>query len=292
MPRVRIVTDSGADLEPAVAAQLGISVVPLIVLFGQQSYLDGELSLDDFWRLVERGDETPATSQPSVGAFEEVFARLVDAGHEVLCLTITGHHSGTYSCATTAARRFGSWVRVMDSCSLSLGQGFQALVAARAALQGLAMRQIVRLVDRLRESSRLYLVLDTIEHIRRGGRVDALMPLLSRVTRSLRVKAVLELVEGRLSLHGLARSYRRALNRIEQSVVSLAPLSRLAVVHVRAPDLAQGVAERLAGMLRWSIDQVLVKETGPLLSAHAGPRAVGVVAVREGVLEPTGGGAK
>lgn len=277
---VCIVSDSAADIGAALVAQNHISIVPLVVRFGRQSFLDGELSLDDFWQRVEKKDEPPATSQPSVGAFEDVFGRLVDGGSEVLCLTITRRHSGTYNCATAAARRFGSRVRVMDSRSLSLGQGFQVLAAARAALQGLAMDEIVRVVERVQASSRLYLVLDTIEFIRRGGRVDALVPMLSRVTNKLHVKPILHVVGGKLSLHGLAHSYERALIRIEQAIVSLAPVRQLAVVHVRAPGLAQKVAERMAMALGYSRERVVVTETGPLLAAHAGPKVVGVAAVQ------------
>jgi DegV family protein with EDD domain len=252
----------------------------LVIRLGQQTYLDGELSTDEFWQKVKAGPHHPGTSQPSAGVFEEVFARLVDAGHRVLCLTITSKHSGTFGTAWAAAQRFGDWVRVMDSLSLSLGQGFQVLDAARAAAQGLGLDEVVELVERVRERSRLFILLNTIEYIRRGGRADALMPLLSRVTQVLRIKPLLTLAEGRLSLLSLARSYERGLTQIQREIARLGEVEHLAVVHTRSVEVAQRMAHTLAEGLGMPTQHILVTETGPLLSTHAGAKVIGVVAVQ------------
>ena len=140
MQQVRVVTDSGADLSADVIAELGITVVPLIVRFGEEMYPDGQLTVEEFWLKIAEGGHHPGTSQPSVGVFEETFARLVQEGYSVLCLTITSRHSGTFSTASTAAQRFGNKVRVLDSLSLSLGQGYQVLAASQAAAQGFAVQ--------------------------------------------------------------------------------------------------------------------------------------------------------
>jgi DegV family protein with EDD domain len=279
--QVCVVTDSGADLAADVVAQLGITVVPLIVRFGQEDYRDGQLTIEEFWQKVAEGPHHPGTSQPSVGVFEETFADLVGKGHSVLCLTITSKHSGTFSTACTAAQRFGGKVRVVDSLSLSLGHGFQVLAAARAAAQGLGLDAVAQVAEQVRDHSHLYLVLDTIEYIRRGGRADALMPVLGRVTHMLKIKPVLALVEGRLSLHSLSRSYERALGQIQHQIEHLAPVQALAVVHARCLELAQKTACGLAEKLNLPLENVLLTETGPLLSAHSGPKVVGVVAVSQ-----------
>ena len=148
MQQVEVVTDSGADLSADVVAELGITVVPLIVLFGEETYPDGELTIDEFWRKIDTGHHHPGTSQPPVGVFEEAFARLVEDGCSVLCLTITSKHSGTFGTASAAAQRFGGRVKVVDSLSLSLGQGFQVLAAAQAAAQGLDLDGVVRAAER------------------------------------------------------------------------------------------------------------------------------------------------
>jgi DegV family protein with EDD domain len=280
MAQVRVVTDSGADLSARLAADQGIIVVPLVVRFGGQVYLDGELSADAFWRKAGESADHPATSQPAVGVFEELFARLIGAGHPALCLTITSKHSGTFSTASAAALRFGGRVRVMDTLSLSLGQGFQVLTAARAAARGLALDDAAHLVARVREHTHLYILLDTIEYIRRGGRADALIPMLDRVTKLLRIKPLLRLADGQLTLHGMSRSYERGLVRIQEEIARLQPVERLGVIHVRCPDIAQKVARALAERLRFPLQDILVTETGAALSAHGGPKTVGVAAVQ------------
>lgn len=277
--QVRVVTDSGADLSADLVRELGVTVVPLIVRFGEETYLDGQLTMDAFWRKIAEGRHHPGTSQPPAGVFEQVFARLVEDGYSVLCLTITGKHSGTFGTASAAARRFGDKVKVMDSLSLSLGQGFQVEAAAQAAAQGLGLDAVVQATRQVQEHSHLYLVLDTIEYIRRGGRADALMPVLGRVTKVLRIKPILTLTEGRLSLHGLARSFERALAQIQQQIAQLDSLQRLAVVHIRCLELAQKTARALAEDLRIPLESIHLAETGPLLSTHGGPQVVGVIAV-------------
>jgi DegV family protein with EDD domain len=281
MGRVRVLTDSGADLTAEMAAQWQIGVVPLVVLFGNQVYLDGELSIDEFWKKVDQGEVHPGTSQPAMGTFEEAFRRLVEAGEQVLCLTITGKHSGTFSTASSAASGFGDQVRVFDSWSLSLGQGFQVLGAARAAMEGLNLEQVVGVAEGIRGRTHLYILLDSIEFIHRGGRAALLMPLLTRVTDVLKIRPILNVVEGRLTLHRIARSYERGLTSIREEVTQLGPLESLAVVHTRAAETARIMARNLAETLDYPPGEIVVTETGPLLSVHAGRRVIGVVAVRQ-----------
>lgn len=280
MTQVRVVTDSAADLVPEMAAQMGITVVPLVVRFGSETYLDGQLTIDEFWQRVSEGQQ-PGTSQPSIGAFEQAYSRLIEAGHSVLCLTLTGKHSGTYSGACTAARQFGDRVRVLDSLSLSLGQGFQVLAAARAALAGLSLDEVAQLVERVRDRTQLYILLDTIEFIRRGGRASLLLPTLTRITKILKIKPILALPDGRLAVHSLARSYGRGLEQIRDEILRLRPIEGLAVIHARCLDLARQMASDLSQRLGFPRDKIVFAETGPLLSTHSGPGVIGVAAVQQ-----------
>jgi DegV family protein with EDD domain len=277
---VRIVTDSAADLDPAVAGDLGISIVPMTVHFGRETYSHAEIPIDEFWRRVDEG-QAPGTSQPAVGLFEDVFAELVEAGHQVVCLTITGHHSGTYATAQSAARLFSGRVHVFDSMSLSLGEGFQVMAAAEAALQGLGIEHIVQRAKAVRARTRLLILLDTIEHIRRGGRADHLVPVLDRVTKLLNIKPILGIVEGRLRVDGIARSYLKGKEQIQQKIAEAGEVERLAVVHARCPDEACQVAQALAAVTSVPVTDIIVTETGPVLSVHAGPRVIGVAAAYE-----------
>jgi DegV family protein with EDD domain len=239
------------------------------------------MTCDEFWDKVAQSSHHPATSQPPMGVFEDAFERLVKAGHSVLCVALTSKHSGTYSTAHAAARAFGGKVKVIDSLSLSLGQGELALVAAQAAREGVDLDRVAEAVEQARSRSHLLILLNTIEYIRRGGRADAIMPVLDRVTKMLHIKPILNLDDGRLGLHGLARSYERGLAKLRQDIARLAPVERLAVGHIRCPELAEETARLLSARLAFPHEQIRVVEAGPLLSTHGGPKVVGVAVVQE-----------
>ena len=276
---VRIVTDSSCDLPAPLIEALKITVVPLVVRFGSEVYLDGQLSRDEFWDRALSAPPYPQTSQPSIGAFEEVFASLTADGSSVVCLTVTSKHSGTYNSAWAASQKFAGLVHVIDTASISLGHGLQVLAAARAAAAGRIAEEITALVTDLQRRMRMFILLDTIEYLRRGGRADGIMPILDRVARALRVKPLLAVVNGRLSPLTLARSHRHGLARLRREVERLMPVEQLAVAHSRFAEAANDVAQKLAQLTGLPLSDVLVAETGPVLASHAGPKVIGVAAV-------------
>ena len=278
---IRVVTDSGCDLPRRLVERFKIAVVPLIVRFGTEVYQDGELSVDEFWEKGA-GPHHPQTSQPSAGAFEEVFERLVAQGKQVLCLTLTGKHSGTFNSACLAAQRFGEAVKVFDSLSLSLGLGIQTLAAAQAAQAGRSMQEVLALLKDMRARIRVLLVFDTLENLRRGGRADGFIAVADRMTRALNIKPVINIVDGQLRLLGAARSFQRGLRRILSLVERLGPLEHLAVVHTRRLETAQEMAGRLAERTGFPRERIWVEETGPALASHAGTGVIGVLAVPTG----------
>lgn len=272
-----IVTDSNCDLPQSVIEQFHITVVPLIVRFGAEEYEDGVLSVEEFWDKAAQA--RPSTSQPSVGKFEEVFERLVAQGKQVLCLTLTGRHSGTFNTAHLAAQRFGAAVVVFDTLSISLGTGLQALVAAQAAQAGHTLQEILTTLENLRARMRVTILLDTLENLRRGGRADGFIAVIDHMTRALNVKPLVNLVDGQLRLLGMARSFQGGLRRLAEVVERLAPFEHLSVVHTRIQQTAQEMADRLAERTGFPREHIWVRETGPVLACHAGPRVLGVVAV-------------
>jgi len=279
---IRVVTDSSCDLPPRIVEELKIVVVPMIVRIGGEEFLGTDLGIDEFWVKVHAARARglfPQTSQPSMGVFEEVFASLTEGGGQVVCVTITGRHSGTFSTAWAAARRFGEAVTVVDSRTTSLGLGFLAMAAAQAAHSGASLGEIEALLKEMRTRTHLFVVLDTVEFIRRGGRADALMPMLSRLMRFLEIKPIIGFIEGKLKLLGQARTFPAALTRLDRQVVALCPLKALAVLHTRRPYDAQLMAARLRESTGFQ-GQILVKEAEATLSSHAGPGVVGVVGVR------------
>jgi len=275
---IRIVTDSSCDLPRRLVERFKIAVVPLIVRFGPEVYDDGELSAAEFWQKAA-GPHHPQTSQPSVGTFEQVFERLVAQGRQVLCLTITGKHSGTFNSARLAAQRFGEVVKVFDSLSLSLGLGLQALAAARAARDGRSMQEILALLEDMRARVRVTIVLDTLENLRRGGRADGFIAVADRMTRALNIKAIINVVDGQLRLLGAARSFRSGLRRALNLVERLGPLEHLAVVHTRRQETAEEMAGRLAECTGFPREGVWVRETKAALASHGGMGLIGVLAV-------------
>ena len=278
---IRIVTDSGGDLPLQIRQELEIEYVPLTVLFGAEAYRDGDLTVDGFWEKAA-GPHHPKTSQPPVGAYEEVFERLVALGKQVLCLTLTSKHSGTFNSACLAAQRFGGAVTIFDTLSLSLGEGVQALVAAEAARAGRSMAEILAVLENLRARMRLLIVLDTLENLRRGGRAAAFIAVADRMARALNIKVIINLEEGQLRLSGAARSFKSALARVLGIVGQIGPFDHLAVVHTRSPHTAQQVAEELAQRTRFPLERIWVRETEGVLAVHAGPGVIGVMAVPSG----------
>ncbi len=278
---IGIVTDSSCDLPPELLERFKIVVVSQIVHFGAEVYEDVALSVDAFWEKVAEGIH-PQTSQPSVGAFREAFARLIAQGKQVLCLTITGKHSGTFNSARLAAEEFGARVRVFDSLSLSLGLGLQALAAAQEAQAGRSLEEIVAVLEDLRSRIRLTILLDTLENLRRGGRADGFIAVVDRMTRAFNIKPIINVVEGQLRLLGAARSFDGGIRRILKLVEELVPLEHLGVIHTRSRELAEDVARWLAERTGFPREKMWVRETGAVLSVHAGRGVIGVVAVPEG----------
>jgi DegV family protein with EDD domain len=272
--KVKVVTDSTCDLSHAEADSLGIVMVPLSVSFGPEVYYNGQLSQDEYWEKAQ-GPFWPKTSQPSGGAFEEVFARHVEAGYDVVCVTLLSHYSGAYGTACAAARRFGERISVIDSGTVSAGLAWQAIAAAEAAAQGMGREEIVGLVRDMAHRIRFYVALDTIENVRKGGRLARLMPIMGRLMRVFDLKLVLVMADGELSLVGAARSYEGAVERVQDDTLARAPLEKIAVFHTRAPERASAFADTLAAMAGLDRNQVRVVEGGPVLACHAGPKVLG-----------------
>jgi DegV family protein with EDD domain len=200
-------------------------------------------------------------------------------GKQVLCVTVTGKHSGTFNVAQLAAQRFGDAVSVFDSLSFSLGLGIQALSAAQAARAGRSAQEIVSMLENLRERMPLLVVLDTLENLRRGGRADAFIAVADRMARALNIKIITNVVEGQLRLLGAARSFKSALRRVLDQVEAIGALEHVAVVHTRNQEMAERIAKQLAERTGFSLDKIWVRETGAVLSSHAGPGVIGVLAV-------------
>jgi DegV family protein with EDD domain len=273
---IQIVTDTGCDLPAELVEQHNIHLVPLILRLGERELLDTDTSRQELWQHVEAGLSCQ-TSGPPIGAYEVVYRPLVEAGHEVLCITLTGTHSVTYNSAWAAAQAFAGQVTVVDSRSLSLGYGVLVLKAAQLAGQGANMATIVAAIQEMRQRTEIRFFLESVDQLQRGGRLDSLMPLLNRLGQALSIRAMLTVNdEGRISLIGPARGRRGAIKRLIQDAVATVPIEQAIVVHARCPEDAAEVADRLSTQLGVSPADIMVVELGAVLIAHAGAGTLGV----------------
>jgi len=270
---VRVVTDSACDLPDDLIERDGIEVVPLTIRFGKEELVDRkELSTDEFWRRLGDSDVLPETSAPSAGAFEGAFRRLVDDGATgIICINLSSKLSATMQSAQVAAQAVqpDCPVIVVDSLMVSMGLGSLCLTAARRAADGDSLESIVANVTDRRNRSKLYGTLDTLEFLKKGGRVGNARALLGSM---LAIKPVLEVRDGEVEEAGKVRTRSKAL-RLLVDRVKQGPFENLAVLHGNAPDLDEllDLLEPLAPH-----DEIVVGQIGPVIGTHAGPRVIGV----------------
>jgi DegV family protein with EDD domain len=270
---VRIVTDSACDLPEAVCQELGIEVVPLTIRFGEREYVDREeLSVEAFWRELASSSVLPETAAPSVGVFEETFRRLADDGADgVVCVNLSARLSATMQSALVAAKALEGQipVEIIDSKSASMGIGNLVVFAARRARDGAAIDDIVRGVEDRRDRQHVYATVDTLEYLRKGGRIGGAQALLGSM---LSIKPVISVVDGAVEPAGRVRTRSKAL----RSIVDHVPAGRveaISVLHAMAPDL-----DELLTMLEPKVPdaEVVVGTIGPVIGVHTGPRVIGI----------------
>jgi DegV family protein with EDD domain len=270
---VRVVTDSACDLPDDLIERNGIGMVPLTIRFGNEELIDRkELSTDEFWRRLADSDVLPETSAPSAGAFEGAFRRMVEDGATgIICINLSSKLSATMQSAQVAAQAVQADcpVVVVDSLMVSMGLGSLCLTAAQRAADGDSLDSIVANVTDRRNRSKLYGALDTLEFLKKGGRVGNARALLGTM---LAIKPVLEVRDGVVEEAGKVRTRSKAL-RLLVDRVKEGPFENLSVLHGNAPDVDEllDLLEPLAPR-----DQIVVGQIGPVIGTHAGPRVIGV----------------
>ena len=270
---VRVVTDSACDLPDDLIERDGIEVVPLTIRFGKEELVDRkELSTDEFWRRLADSDVLPETSAPSAGAFEAAFRRMIaDGATGIICINLSSKLSATMQSAQVAAQAVEADcpVVVVDSLMVSMGLGSLCLTAARRAADGDSLDSIVANVTDRRNRSKLYGALDTLEFLKKGGRVGNARALLGSM---LAIKPVLEVRDGEVEEAGKVRTRSKAL-RLLVDRVKQGPFENLAVLHGNAPDL-----DELLDLLEplTPRDEIVIGQIGPVIGTHAGPRVIGV----------------
>jgi DegV family protein with EDD domain len=270
-PAVAIVTDSTADLSPELAAERGITVVPLTVSVDGRSYLDGvEITAAEFYALLARSGGMATTSQPSPGRFAEVYERLLGDHSEVVSLHISSRLSGTYAAAAQAAEMVGAGrVTVVDTGQASMPLALLVLAASGMAAEGDRASVILQRLRPIQDAMRVYFMVGTLEYLRRGGRIGRASALLGSV---LQIKPVLTITDGQVAPLERVRTQEKALSR----VIELARQGEGRVCALVGHAAAEEPARRIADALDPVAETLILAPLGPVVGAHAGPGTVGV----------------
>ncbi|MDA8393405.1 MAG: DegV family protein [Actinomycetota bacterium] len=272
MASIGVVTDSAADLGRDIAAAKGLTVVPLTVTLDGRDFVDQvELSTEEFWSRCRSG-AVPSTAAPSIGAFREAFLESSQHRDGVLCVTLASRFSATYQAACAAAQsvRAEVRVRVVDSTSVSVGQGLMVLAACELATKAASLDHLADQVTNRLRHIRLVGLLDTLDHLRRGGRIGGLRALLGQI---LSVKPVVEVKDGEVELLSRERTRRRGLAALAKEAVDHDPGTGVTLAHASAPDLDDILS--VLGDHGLPVPTA-IRDFGAVIGSHVGPGAVGL----------------
>lgn len=271
---VAVVTDSACDLPADMAAEHAIEIVPLTVRFGDEELVDRrDLSPKEFWARVAESPVLPETAAPSPGSFEEAYRRLAAGGAtEIVCVTLSAALSATHQAASLAATAVAGdiSVHVVDSRAVTMAQGMLAVKAAELGAAGGDGSAVAAAVEALVPTVRTYAALDTLENLKKGGRIGSAEAFLGSL---LSIKPIIEVADGKVEPESKQRTRSKSLRYLVEKVRLLSPIEDLAVMHGDAPDV-EDFLDLLADV--YPRDKIIVGDIGAVIGAHAGPRTIGI----------------
>ena len=272
--KIAVVTDSASNLPRELVDSCGIEIVPMILKFGDRALLDGiDMPPGQFYKALVEEKVAVSTSGPSAGDFKAAFERALSGADGVVCVNVASFVSATYSTAVSAAKEFDGRVRVVDSKSASLGEGFVALEAARAGATGADLDAVVARAEQVVEHVCFAATINTFEFLRRSGRVNA---LFAYAGTALNIKPVFAFRHGKLEQLGRPRTRQRAIDRIVEEVQAAArqgPL-HLGVAHADCEEEAEQLLARLTAEIPHI--ETFISPFTPLMGSHTGPGVLGV----------------
>lgn len=277
---VKIVVDSTVDLPSEQLARLGIEVVPVMLQIGRETFRDTvDITRDRFYQLLVESRELPRTAAPPVGLFEQVFRACVEQGHEVVSLSVAGALSSTYGSAVQAARLVDAErISCFDSATTTMVMGFLAQAAAEAAAAGADRPTILALLEQLRPRTLLYIGLDTLHYLEKGGRIGRVQALLGSM---LSVKPILELRDGAVLPVEQVRTARRLPGRLVELARGHGRYARLAALYTTDRAAAEQLADICAEAGLLPRDRIVVAQVTAALGTHVGPGAIGLAGLLE-----------
>lgn len=280
MAKVAIVTDSTAYMPAEYTRHLPIFYIPLHVIWGDDTYLDNvDITADQFYEKLKGTKVLPSTSQPSPAAFRDLYTKLIDQGYDILSIHISARLSGTLDSAIQARNMLpGSQIEILDSESTSLAMGFHVLAAARLAAQGATLNECKVEAEQARSQSGILFVLDTLEFLRRGGRIGGGAAFLGTM---LNLKPILEIRGGRVEAVERVRTSAKARDRMidlfESKVAALRCPIRIATLHADTPDEAVALLEKARQRFGVSdVAETIIANVCPVLGVHTGNGALGI----------------
>jgi len=271
---VKIVTDSLSDITSDIAEGLGITVVPLTVLFGQESFLDRvTMTTDEFYYKLTHDATWPTTTQPPPSVFADVYNKLAEETDEILAITLSSKLSGTYESALNAKSLVEKECRieVIDSLTVAMGLGLIVIAAAKAAQAGANLDEVADSVRRAMPRSHLVAYFDTLKYLAKGGRIGKAQGLLGAM---LSVKPILAVKDGEMSPLTRLRSRTAGMDYLYNFVAGFPHIEELAVEHATTPDDADRLVERLSSV--FPKERIYRSTISPVVGTHAGPGAMAV----------------
>jgi DegV family protein with EDD domain len=273
--KIGFVTDSTADIPEDLAEKLGIEIIPALVNIGGISYADGiEISREKFYTHLPGLNPPPTTASPSVGSFQDRYEKILQAGADfVISIHPPNALSGIFNAARLAAEAFDQRVRVLDGGQVSLGLGFQVIMAAEASARGAILNEVTAVVDSVRQRVRLAALLETIDYVHRSGRVSW---AIAKIGGILRLQPLFELRFGVVQRLGQVRTRLQGIERLLDALNSWGPLERLAVLHTNAESAGRQLLEEVKSKV--DVQPLLVNVT-TAIGTHVGPNGLGFTAV-------------
>lgn len=278
--KVAIITDSTAYLPENLVSAYNITVLPLVVIWGDETLRDNiDISPDAFYDRLSTAKVMPSTSQATIQTFADAFEKLHNQGYEILAITLSAALSGTMDSAIQAKKMFpDATIELVDSQFTSLPLAFMALTAARAAKQGASLEKCKEIVETIREHTNVFFAVDTLEFLHRGGRIGGASRFLGT---ALNLKPILELKEGKVEaierVRTLKRAHKRLIELLEENVNGHEKINMMGVVGAAAPESAAKLLETIKR--KFKPDEIMLANISPVLGTHAGPGTVGVAYV-------------
>lgn len=280
--KVKVITDSGSDITQDEAGQLGITVVPVYLRFGEEVYRDGvDINCDEFYHKLTTSPIHPSTAAPSPGDFAGAYEQAARETNEIVSIHITRRHSATYDAAlmgkeTAQEKNKNLKIEVVDSKGVTMWQGLVAIAAAKAAEAGNNLQQVLAEIHQTIKQLRILALMDTLKYAVRGGRLGK---GVLAVESLLHVKPFITLNDGQIRPAGVARTRNKGIERLRDFLKSFHNARDLAIVHSTTPDEAQSLADYARSLFPNIVPRVV--RLGPALGVHGGPGAL-VTVVMEG----------